>query len=84
MFKVGDRVEVKTKTETFTGVVMPAPEEEKDLLEAVRFMDSNECRTVIAAARSASGCPTDEILRRIDEAAVEFGRAAVERFSGKK
>jgi len=32
MFKVGDRVEVKTKTETFTGVVMPAPEEEKDLL----------------------------------------------------
>jgi len=32
MFKVGDRVEVKTKTQTFVGIVMPAPEAEKDLL----------------------------------------------------
>lgn len=32
MFAIGDRVEVKTKTQTYTGIVMPSPEAEKDLL----------------------------------------------------
>lgn len=46
------------------------------LLEAARFMDSNECNTVIAAARSVTGLETEEVLRRLDEASAEFGRAA--------
>jgi len=32
LFNIGDRVEVKTKTQTYTGTVMPSPETEKDLL----------------------------------------------------
>lgn len=50
------------------------------LLEAARFMDANECNTVIAAARSGAGLATDECLRRMDAAAEEFGRAARQRF----
>jgi len=32
LFNIGDRVEVKTKTQTYTGLVMPSPETERDLL----------------------------------------------------
>ena len=50
------------------------------LLEAARFMDSNECNTVIAAARSASGLPSNEILRKLDDAAAAFTKATRDRF----
>jgi 4-hydroxy-4-methyl-2-oxoglutarate aldolase len=50
------------------------------LLEAARFMDANECQTVIAAARSAAGLSTEEALRKLDEAAAAFAKAARERF----
>jgi len=50
------------------------------LLEASRFMDANECDTVIAAARSCAGLPVDEALRKLDEAAGAFGKAAREHF----
>ncbi len=38
--------------------------DEKGLLDAVRFMDSNECNTMMAAARSSHGKPMDEVLNR--------------------
>jgi regulator of RNase E activity RraA len=39
------------------------PEEETEhLLEAVRFMDANECRTMIHAAREAQGKTPEEIV----------------------
>jgi 4-hydroxy-4-methyl-2-oxoglutarate aldolase len=57
--------------------------EERCLLEASRFMDANECKTVIAAARDTAGLSSDEILRRIDEAGAAFGRAAKRNFSRK-
>ena len=50
------------------------------LLEAARFMDANECNTVIAAARSGTGLGTDETLKKLDEAAAAFGKAASEHF----
>src|SRR5688572_4048735 len=50
------------------------------LLEAARFMDGNECNTVIVAARNAAGLSTEEALRRMDEASSAFGKAARERF----
>ena len=56
------------------------PEDEVRLLEAARFMDTNECQTVIQAARSAAGLQTDEILRRLDEAGAAFGEAAMRQF----
>lgn len=54
--------------------------EEQGLLEAARFMDSNECRTVIAAARNATGRSPEEICAALDRAAAQFRAASVKRF----
>lgn len=53
------------------------------LLEAARFMDSNECKTLIAAARNSQGKTTEETLRAIDRAAKEFIRNTEEKYGGK-
>jgi len=58
-------------------------EDEAGLLEAARFMDSNECRTVIAAARSAAGKTQEELLTLLDAAGRAFRTAARERFPGR-
>jgi regulator of RNase E activity RraA len=50
------------------------------VLEAARFMDANECGTVIAAARSVAGLSAEETLRKLDEAAQQFRRASREHF----
>jgi len=50
------------------------------LLEAARFMDSNECNTVIAAARGAAGLPAEQLLKKMEEASLAFRQAAQERF----
>jgi len=49
-------------------------------LDAARFMDANECRTVIPAARNTAGIAMDEILNNMDHAALEFGKATREKF----
>ena len=60
------------------------PDEDVDgLLEASIFMDNNECNTIIAAARSASGKSTEQILKELNEASVRFGKAAKEKFGEK-
>jgi hypothetical protein len=56
-------------------------EDEAHLLEAARFMDENECNTVIAAARSAAGKPMEQILAELDAASAAFKQAANEKFS---
>jgi len=56
-------------------------EDEARLLEAARFMDANECNTVIAAARGTAGLTADEIVKQIDEASGAFRKAATEHFS---
>jgi len=63
-------------------MIIPA-EDEKDLLEAIRFMDANELNTVIGAARNAQGKSAEKILADIDAAEDQFGRAAREKY-GKK
>jgi len=62
------------------GFLAVPSEDAPRLLEAARFMDSNECQTVIAAARSCSGLSRDEMLRQLDEAAAAFRKAAQEHF----
>jgi len=57
--------------------------DEGRLLEAARFMDSNECRTIIAAARNAQGKTTEEVLQAIDRAANMFSLNAKEKYEGK-
>ena len=54
--------------------------EEVGLLEAARFMDSNECRHVIAAAREGAGLTTEELIERYEAAAKRFRDDALEKF----
>ncbi|MFN0121589.1 MAG: RraA family protein [Blastocatellia bacterium] len=60
-------------------LAVPFGDEER-LLDAARFMDSNECQHVIAAARENAGLTMEQILARFDEAAAQFGKAAVAKF----
>jgi regulator of RNase E activity RraA len=55
-------------------------EDEKRILDAALFMDSNECHTVIASARSVTGKSVEEILRQMDHADQAFGTAVRENF----
>jgi 4-hydroxy-4-methyl-2-oxoglutarate aldolase len=57
------------------------PDEEPKLLEAAIFMDQNECKTVIDAARSCYGLNTTLALAAINDAARCFKEASNVRFS---
>ncbi len=61
-------------------LAIPA-EDETELLDAAIFMDNNECNTVIAAARSSIGLSPAQTVERINQAGVEFGKAARKKFS---
>jgi regulator of RNase E activity RraA len=54
--------------------------EEARLLEASRFMDTNECETLIPAARGSSGQPTSVVLEMIDAAGAQFGKNVEAKF----
>ncbi len=54
--------------------------EEKELLEAARFMDVNECEHLIGVARDSQGKPTEMILRELDEGMARFREASRGRF----
>ena len=55
-------------------IFLVVPEEdEARLLDAARFMDSNECNTVIAAARSSQGLPFDEVVARLEAHGLPYG-----------
>ena len=58
-------------------------EDQEKILEAARFMDSNECKTMISAARSSAGKSTGEILDGFNKAAAEFGKSAASKFGRK-
>ena len=63
------------------GFLVIAPEEQASILEAARFMDANECETVIPAARAASGLTTDELLDQLDDAGRRFRDNTQQRFA---
>jgi regulator of RNase E activity RraA len=54
------------------GFMAVPPEDHARLLEASRFMDSNECETVIPAARGAAGKSTDQVLADLESAVAAF------------
>ena len=64
------------------GFLVIAPEEQKAILEAARFMDVNECETVIPAARGATGLSSEELIERLNEAGRRFGDNVRRKFSG--
>jgi 4-hydroxy-4-methyl-2-oxoglutarate aldolase len=63
-------------------LAVPA-EDEARLLEAARFMDANECQTLIPAARDVAGRTAQEICDAIDAAGRAFGAAAKAQFGRK-
>lgn len=62
------------------GFLVVAPEEQSQLLEAARFMDANECNTVIATARETAGVSLEDICDRLDVASTEFDCAVKAKF----
>ena len=64
------------------GFLAIPPGDEPRLLEATRFMDANECATVIPAARDVSGRSTAEILTRLGEAGKQFKQEVRGKFGG--
>lgn len=60
-------------------MVIPRADEPR-LLEAARFMDTNECETVIPAARDTAGQPMEVVLARLNDAAGRFRAAARAKF----
>ena len=65
------------------GFLVVSKEEVNKLVEATRFMDSCECKTVIPAARSSSGRRIEEILETIDLAANRFNELVRKEFGSK-
>ena len=65
------------------GFIVIAPEEQRNLLEAARIMDANECNTIIPAARDAAGHTMDEILENIDNSRKAFNQNIKEKFNRK-
>jgi len=56
-------------------------EDEARLLDAARFMDSNECQTVIPAARGSAGKSEEQVLADIRAAGSAFNAAVRQKFS---
>ena len=63
------------------GFLVIPPEDQQRLLDAARFMDANECSTVIPAARGSAGCSSVEILQRVESAIAEFSASARAKFA---
>jgi regulator of RNase E activity RraA len=57
--------------------------EEKGLLDASKFMDANECKSIILTGRDTAGKTMEEILEGFDKAGELFARNAKERFGRK-
>lgn len=60
------------------GFIAIDPEDTEHLLEGVRYMDSNECKTTIPASRGGQGLSMDDIVNRLDAAMQEFNKNAEE------
>ncbi len=58
-------------------------EDEARLLDAAVFMDQNECNTVIPASRGSAGVSDEEIIKRLQQAGEDFGKAVKAKFSNK-
>ncbi|MGB8170399.1 MAG: RraA family protein [Chthoniobacteraceae bacterium] len=65
------------------GFLAIPPEDEARLLDAARFMDANECETLIPAARDTAGKSTREVLDAINAAGQRFGENAKAKFGRK-
>ena len=65
------------------GFLLIPDEDQERLLEAVLFMDNNECNTVIPAARTTTGMTLEAILQRRAEASSQSRQAVQKKFHNK-
>lgn len=65
------------------GFLVVPTEDQAGLLHAARFMDRNECNTIIAAARSNSDKSSEQLLQELEIASQAFDAAAQQEFGGK-
>jgi 4-hydroxy-4-methyl-2-oxoglutarate aldolase len=63
------------------GFLVIPEEDQAKLLDALRFMDTNECDTVICAARSGAGLSTEQLLDQIEKALGDFRGNTKKKFS---
>ncbi|MBL9130298.1 MAG: RraA family protein [Verrucomicrobiaceae bacterium] len=63
------------------GFLVIPPEDQPRLLEAARFMDANECETVIPAARASYGLTTDSLLANLEASITQFSANVRAKFS---
>jgi regulator of RNase E activity RraA len=66
------------------GFIIVPPDGQKRLLSAARFMDDNECDTVIPAGSDSAGRTTRETLTRMSTAATRFASATRREFGGNR
>jgi regulator of RNase E activity RraA len=64
------------------GFLVVPEEDEAKLLDAARFMDTNECQTLIAAARESAGLPLEEVAARLESAGRRFRENVAAKFRG--
>jgi regulator of RNase E activity RraA len=62
------------------GFLVIEPEAWPRVLDAARFMDANECQTVIAAARGGAGLNSEELLANLAASGAEFGKQTRAKF----
>jgi regulator of RNase E activity RraA len=65
------------------GFLLIPDEDQSKILEAARFMDSNECNTLIAAGRSSSGKSGKQILGSMENAIKHFKENTKNKFKRK-
>ncbi|MBN8420498.1 MAG: RraA family protein [Verrucomicrobia bacterium] len=63
------------------GFMVIPPEDQPKLLEAARFMDANECATVIPAARNGAGLSTNELVANLEASITQFSANVKSQFS---
>jgi regulator of RNase E activity RraA len=66
------------------GFLAIPPEDLSGLLDAARFMDANECRTVLEAARCHAGKTHAEVLTHLEKAAGAFNNNVRRQFGERK
>ena len=62
------------------GFIVIEPETQPQILEASRFMDANECNTVIPAGRDTAGRTMDEVLTTLEGSIAQFSTNVREKF----
>jgi len=62
------------------GFMVISPEDQPNLLDAARFMDANECNTIIPVARGSAGRNMEEMLAGLESSISQFSANVKARF----